>query len=127
MSQTVALEGLFGDAGSDGGSPVRYYDAPEGPTSQLNLRIEPSLRGGLEALARFWRAIARAQGRPVEAVEAITVSHVAKRLLTVGLDGAFAEGLSDAGLEALPQTDAEWRRLEQSLERLAAATDKRSK
>lgn len=96
---------------------VRYYE-PEAKERkvQLNLRVEESLRRGLDSLVRLWRVYAKARGEDPADVD---LTFVVRRLLLVGLDGAFGEVLTEAKLERMPSTDDEWRRFERSLEKMA--------
>lgn len=99
---------------------VRYYEAPEEKKVNLNLRVEESIRRGLESLVRLWKLYAKARGEDPDNVD---LTFVIKRLLRVGLDGAFGEVLAEAKLERMPNTDAEWARFEKTLEKMAAARD----
>lgn len=96
---------------------VRYYEPQEKERKvQLNLRVEESIRRGLDMLVRLWKVYAKARGEDPGDVD---LTFVIRRLLRVGLDGAFAEVLAEAKLERMPATDAEWQRFEKTLEKMA--------
>jgi hypothetical protein len=90
---------------------ARYYKRRE-KSAQLNVRIPESLKAALEEVVRLWRAQAIVDGDPPDDM---TLTYVVERLLTVGVEGAWGEKLTDAGLKAVPKTDEEWAQLERSM------------
>ncbi len=85
--------------------------------SPTSFRIHPDLERGIEALIELWKVEASQRG---DDPEKITKSHVVNRLLRVGLDGAFEGVKKDAGLKALPESDAEWQTFEAALKKRLA-------
>lgn len=94
---------------------VDFYEPPERKVA-LNLRVEESLKRGLENVVKMWRALAIARGHDPKIWD---VTEVTKRLLRVGIEGAFTEAMALVGLKRLPTTDAEWSALEAALEKQA--------
>lgn len=110
------------------GEAVDFYEPPERKVA-LNLRVEESLKRGLENLVKMWRAMAIARGHDPKAWD---LTEVSKRLLRVGIEGAFTEALNEVGLKRLPTSDADWQALEAALEKQlaekqAAASDAAAK
>ncbi|GMV19051.1 MAG: hypothetical protein AMXMBFR56_72750 [Polyangiaceae bacterium] len=102
-----------GEVGSD---DVKYYEPePRERKVQLNLRVEESLRRGLDSLVQLWKVYAKARGDDPADVD---LTFVIRRLLLVGIQGAFGEVLAEAKLDAMPVSDAEWARFEKSLEKM---------
>lgn len=94
---------------------AEYFEAPERRV-QIGVRVDESVKHGLELLIPLWRARAIALGRDPEMVD---LAHVVRRLLRVGVEGALAQALKAAGLAQLPGTPDEWKQLEKALEKLA--------
>jgi hypothetical protein len=102
-------------------SVANYFQQPdETPDATLNVRVEESTKVGLEALTRFWQMLAITGGTSKSTADkTITVTSTARRLLRVGLEGAFAEALKTAGLDAIPRSESDWARLEKALTDIA--------
>ena len=82
--------------------------------SPTSFRIHPDLERGIEALNELWKIEAKERG---DDPAKINKSHVVNRLLRVGLDGAFEGVKKDAGLKALPESEAEWQVFEAALKK----------
>lgn len=93
---------------------MRVYDSPPEPsTERQDLRVTPSMKADLEALARLWRIFARANGKPESEINS---TYVAKRVIAVGIDLAFVEmGLKNGR----PRDEEAWAEVEKSVEKLA--------
>lgn len=83
-----------------------YEPKPQDPKVQLNLRVPKSTKDGLEAIVRLWTSMAIARG---EEHEHIDLSYVARRLLKVGIEGAFDE------FGGTPQSDDDWAKVEAAI------------
>lgn len=81
-----------------------YYEPPPGTKKvQVAARVSPELNDALDAVVRLWKLVAEASKRDPDAVDK---TYVITRLLSVGVDGAFAE------FGAKPETPEEWKKLE---------------
>lgn len=103
---------VFGLSHDD--DPSEYFDAPERRVP-VSARVDESIKQGIELLIPLWRSRAIALGRDPEMVDQ---AHVIRRLLRVGVEGALAQALKQAGLKQMPRTPDEWKQLEKSLEKL---------
>lgn len=109
------------EAGAETASEMGYYESPKEKVQIGPFRVHPDRRRGLEALMIFWRFEAPAKGDDPKKID---LTHVADRLVAVGLDGAFEEILRELGLEQMPVTDSQWVRFEAALQsRMQEALD----
>jgi hypothetical protein len=83
-----------------------YEPKPPDPKVQLNLRVPRSTKDGIEAIVRLWTSMAVARG---EEHEHIDLSYVARRLLKVGIEGAFDE------VGGIPQSEDDWEKVEAAI------------
>lgn len=102
------------DAGAQTESEMGYYEPPKRKVQIGPFRVDPDIRRGLEALVQLWRVEAQAKGDDPKDFD---LTYTATRLLTVGLDGAFAEILQEIGLERMPITEGEWERFQAALQK----------
>jgi hypothetical protein len=103
------------------------FREPEGPKQMLGVKITPALRARLDAVVRLWKIRARLRAEAAatdkskakqegeEAAARVDLSHVCTRLLDSGVDKAWGEVLKLADLEAAPETNEQWERLEAAL------------
>ena len=104
------------EAGKVGGAlqdePVAdYFEVPE-KKEQITSRFSVSGLRAARALVTLWKIKAEIAGADPDD---ITLSYVLDRLVKVGADGAWAQALAAAGLQAVPDTQDEWGRLKASL------------
>jgi hypothetical protein len=66
-----------------------YYEPTERRTQQISARVPKSVKDGIARLSKLWTKIERARTKDEE-VE-VSETDVIVRLLSVGLDGAWAE------------------------------------
>jgi hypothetical protein len=94
--------------------PGGYYESPKKKAVIGPFRVETEIRRGLEALMQLWRLEALAKGDDPKSID---LTHVASRLIAVGLDGAFEEILQESNLERMPVSEVEWGRFEAALQK----------
>lgn len=89
-----------------------YWKAPPERRVAVNARLPRSLKLHLDAVQQLWRTIAELEGNDPAAV---TTTYVIERLLSVGVDGVWAQVGQLAGLNGMPRTPEEWERLRKAL------------
>jgi hypothetical protein len=92
-----------------------YFELPAGKTP-ITAKIPVALKQRLEGIVRFWQAKAIAKGMPKDKVKArINFTYVVERLLLVGADNVWAKAGASIGLNGMPESDADWKRLEEAI------------
>ena len=89
-----------------------YWKAPPEKRVAVNARLPRSLKLHLEGVQQLWRVMAELEGKDSST---ITVTYVIERLLSVGVDGVWAQAGHLAGLQGMPRNPEEWERLRKAL------------
>jgi hypothetical protein len=89
-----------------------YWKAPPERRVAVNARLPRSLKLHLDAVQQLWRTMAELDGSDPDTV---TTTYVIERLLTVGVDGVWAQVGQLAGLQGMPRNPEEWERLRKAL------------
>lgn len=87
-----------------------YYEPSERRTKQISARVPKSVKDGLARLAELWTYAEQVRTGDEEAE--VTETDVIVRLLTIGLDGAWAE----IGME--PKTEKEMAEVKKRAEKI---------
>lgn len=92
-----------------------YFEPPNKRVA-LNFKVPEALKANLQALVRLWKIRAEVYNFDPSDID---LTHVCTRLLSVGIDGAWAEAGKMAGLKGMPANEEEWARLSEALKQHA--------
>ncbi len=92
---------------------TQYYAPPPDKRVALNVRVPSALKGSVEDIARLWRLMAESEGH--DNPQAIDVTYVANRLMSIAVEEVWAQAQDLVGHEGVPRIDVTWKKIEESL------------
>lgn len=93
-----------------------YWKTPPQKRVSLTVRIPRDVKLHLEGVQELWRVLAQLDGSDPDSVN---MTYVVERLLSVGIDGVWAQVGQLAGLDGMPRNPEEWDRLKKALAKKA--------